>query len=49
MFLIPSSRLTSNIQGMFQDVDWSRETMSVYKQAMKDLGPSGEVDASCRC
>jgi hypothetical protein len=31
---------TSKMEGMFQDVDWSRETMMVYKQSTADILPT---------
>ena len=30
---------TSKMEGMFQDVDWSRETMMLYKQSQGELPP----------
>lgn len=35
---------TSKMEGMFQDVDWSREAMSRYKQTIPMTGNSGGVE-----
>lgn len=35
---------TSKMEGMFQDVDWSREAMSRYKQTIPITGNSGGVE-----
>jgi len=35
---------TSKMEGMFQDIDWSREAMSRYKQTLPMIGNKGEVE-----
>jgi len=35
---------TSKMEGMFQDIDWSREAMSRYKQTLPLMNNKGEVE-----
>mmetsp|Transcript_45071 Transcript_45071/g.109043 ORF Transcript_45071/g.109043 Transcript_45071/m.109043 type:complete len:788 (+) Transcript_45071:296-2659(+) len=35
---------TSKMEGMFQDMDWSRETMTRYKQSNYSDGPTDQLD-----
>lgn len=35
---------TAKMEGMFQDMDWSRETMTRYKQSTPQEGPNDQLD-----
>ena len=35
---------TAKMEGMFQDMDWSRETMTRYKQSTPQEGPTDQLD-----